>query len=113
MKKGSNPTADLYAGWGFVLNAQKSYANANAKIAQALTMDPGWNLIGGTALNLGVNDLHVCKAENHFMLGEFSQSLAEVKIINTSFALSAIATDDDKAALALEIQRLKGLSKRK
>ena len=108
----TNPTSDLYAGWAFALNAQKSYANSITRIDQALTMDASWNLFGGAALNLGVNDLRVLKAENQFMLGQFSASLATIKVVNPSFSLTAVTTDDDKAALALEIQRLKGLSKR-
>lgn len=105
----TNPPADLYAGWGFVLSAQKSYANSNTRIDQALALDADWNISSGATLNLDTDDLHVMKAENYFMLGQFSLSLAEVKLANTSFGLNSVTTDDDKAALVLEIQRLKGL----
>ena len=107
----TNPTADLYAGWAFTLSAKKSYSNSNTEITQALTLDANWSLFGQSQLGLSVTDLHVCKAENHFLLGEFSQSLSEVKILNPSFAMTSVTTDSDKANLAKEIQRLKGLSK--
>lgn len=109
----TNPPADLFAGWAFVLGAQKSYANSNSKITDALALDANWILNGQAQLEIDVADLRVLKAENHFLLGEFSQSLAEVKTLNASFGLSTVTTDADKAALAVEIQRLKGLSKRK
>ena len=100
----SNPSADLYAGWAFVLNAQKDYANSNTQAAQALAMDPNWSFAHG--LPLDMDDLHVLKAEDYFLLGHFSASLAEVQILNPAFSAD-VTTSEGQSALAEEIERLK------
>jgi tetratricopeptide (TPR) repeat protein len=107
VKKDSLP--DLFAGWGFVLNAQKDYAASNVRIAVALTLDSNWTFFYG--LSLSASDLHVTKAENYFLLGDYANSLIEVKILAPNFDAD-IYTNGGQAALAAEIERLKSLSKR-
>ncbi len=99
---------DLFAGWGFVLNAQKDYAGSNTQIATALALSAYWSFSYG--LGLSAADLHVTKAENYFMLGDYAHSLAEVKILDSGFDAD-ILTNAGQAALAAEIETLKGLSK--
>jgi hypothetical protein len=96
--------ADLFAGWAFVLNALKDYRNSNTQATQALGKDATWSFSHGASLN--ADDLHVLKAENHFLLTEFSESLAEVKILNPSFSADIQSTAGQQV-LAAEIERLK------
>jgi tetratricopeptide (TPR) repeat protein len=103
--------ADLNAGWAFLLNAEKSYSSSNAKADTALGIEPGWSFPYLAGLNW--QDLHVVKAENHYLLGNFNQSLAEVKLLNPGFSLTTIITPADQAALANEIERLKGTLSKK
>jgi tetratricopeptide (TPR) repeat protein len=103
--------ADLNAGWAFLLNAEKSYSSSNAKADTALAIEPGWSFPYLAGLNW--QDLHVVKAENHYLLGNFNLSLAEVKLLNPGFPLTTITTPADQAALANEIERLKGTLSKK
>lgn len=103
----SNPSADLYAGWAFVLNAQKDYANSNIQADQALANDLNWGF--AHELSLDINDLHVLKAENYYLLGNFSQSLMEVQILNPDFNVD-LTNSEGQSELAAEIERLKGVS---
>ena len=101
-----NTTADLFAGWAFVLNAQKNYSQSNQRADQALGLDASWSFTFGLALDS--DDLHLLKAQNHFLLGEFSESLSAVQILNPNFSEDA-RTSEGRAALALEIERLLGV----
>ncbi|NCQ17685.1 MAG: hypothetical protein COZ80_02075 [Ignavibacteria bacterium CG_4_8_14_3_um_filter_37_9] len=98
------PNASLFAGHAFVLNVVKSFSFSNQLADIALKLEPGWYFpfLGG----LDFNDLIVLKAENFFMLGDFSRSLREVKIINPGFNAS-VDTPSGIAALAAEIEKLK------
>ena len=97
----ADATADLYAGWAFLLNALKSYSSSNSQANQALTLDAAWSFVFIT--NLNSDDLRILKAMNYYALGNFAQSLVEVQSINPSF------NSLDPALLAAEIERLKGV----
>ncbi len=101
---GLNPTAELYAGWAFTLNAQKQYAQSNTQATEALLQSPNWIFPHG--LNLNDDHLHLLKAENFFALGDYTGSLIEVKAIEPSFNAD-VSTSDGQAALADEIEILK------
>lgn len=101
-----NATADLFAGWAFVLNAEKNNERSNEKADEALALNPNWNFPYG--LSLSTDDLHVLKAENHFLLGEFAESLSEVQVLNSNFDVD-VSTSAGQAALTVEIERLKGI----
>jgi hypothetical protein len=103
----AQPPVDLFAGWAFVLNAQKDYTNSNTKVDSALAKNRAWNFSHGLPLN--TSDLHVLKAENFFMLGNFTVSLAEVRILNPAFTAD-VAASTGIALLAQEIERLKSIS---
>ena len=103
---GSNalsPTADLFAGWAFVKNAQKDYTRSNQKADDALALNSNWVFTYDSSLSAA--DLHVLKAENYFLLGEFADSLAEVQILNPNFSAD-VSTNAGQAALAQEIENL-------
>ena len=102
----NDPMADLHAGWAFALNAQKEYVKSNEQVDEALKLDANW--IFGHGLSLAVYHLQVLKAENYFLLGLFSQSLAQVQIVNSTFTTD-VSTDEGKAALSAEIERLKAV----
>lgn len=102
-KTGSS--ADIEAGWAFVLNADKKYADSNNKINSTLISDSNWTFSHG--LGLDKNDLLVLRAENFFLLGNFEESLSTIQELNPLF-LANILTSEGRAELALEIERLRG-----
>lgn len=99
-----NPNASLLAGHALALNVVKNYALSNQLAELALKIDPAWTF--PYLSNLDFNDLIVLKAENYFMLGNFSQSLREVNRIKPEFVVS-LASPAGIAALAEEIEKLK------
>lgn len=99
------PTADIFAGWAFALNALKAYGESNVQADSALVSNPTWVFDHG--LMLDSRDLVLLKAENHYLLGYFAESLLEVKILNPAFTAD-VTTDFGRSALAAEIERLKG-----
>ena len=100
-----NPSADLFAGWAFVQNALKSYADSNTKASQALTQAPTWRFSHDSTLD--ASDLHILKAENYFLIGDFDNSLTEVRLLNPNFNAD-VSSSGGQADLAAEIERLKG-----
>ncbi|MCK9212491.1 MAG: hypothetical protein M0P61_16775 [Ignavibacteriaceae bacterium] len=99
-----SPNASLFAGHAFVLNAAKDFSSSNQLADFALATDSLWYFPFLTGLDF--NDLIVLKAENFFMLGNFTQSLREVNKINPDFRVS-LATSTGIAELANEIEKLK------
>jgi Tfp pilus assembly protein PilF len=99
-----NVNASLLSGYAFSLNAAKQYSNSNERVDQAILLEPDWVFTYDSTLN--VRDLTLLKAENYFQLGDFSNSLAQVKILNPLFNAD-INTVQGQAALAIEIERLK------
>lgn len=99
-----NVTADLFAGWAFTLNALKNYAKSNREADEALSLDSNWTFPYG--LPLDAADLHLLRAENFFLLGDFANSLSAVQILNPNFSAD-VTTSAGRAALAQEIERLR------
>lgn len=97
-------SATLFAGWAFVLNAQKQYSNSNTRADQALGIDPNWIFEHG--LSYDKDHVHVLKAENYFALGDYTLSLTAVKAVNPSFSAD-VTNSTGQAQLAAEIERLK------
>lgn len=102
-------SADIYAGWAFTLNAEKQYEESNDAAEQALAVDLNWSFMYEPALDK--NDLHVVKAENYFLLGQYIQSKAEIVILNPAFASIDVTTNTGIVLLAQEIEIRKGLAK--
>lgn len=100
----SGRSAAVFAGWAFVLNAQKSYAASNTQADSALARDPNWEFEHG--LPYDAEYVHLVKAQNYFALLNYASSLAEVQILNVSFSAD-VNTVDGRAALAAEIERLR------
>lgn len=103
----ANPSADLFAGWAFVLNALKDHVASNQRIDEVTALNPNW--IFTYDQKLTYQDLMILKAENHFLLGEFQSALAAVMTVNSSFSAD-VATDEGRGQLAAEIERLRGES---
>jgi len=97
---------DAHAGMAFVLNAQKNYSDSNAAAEEALQLNAAWLFVYDQSVSHA--DLHLILAENYFALGNFSSSLAEVKVLNPSFDAN-ISTFEGKSTLAEEIERLRGI----
>ncbi|MCB0834829.1 MAG: tetratricopeptide repeat protein [Bacteroidetes bacterium] len=102
----SNPTAELYAGLAFTLNALKQYDASNSSGSQALLLDDQW--VFAYDANLDWQDLTLVMAENHFLLGEFSEALDAVLVLNPQFTADP-QTVLGRGQLASEIERLKDL----
>lgn len=102
-KKGNVP-ADIYAGFAFVLNILKDYAESSKQAELALAEEPTWSFLHLSGLN--VDDLRVLLAANYFLVGDFSRSLSQVKLLNPSFSAD-ISNTTGQSALAAEIEQLK------
>ncbi len=102
----SDSSASIFAGWAFLLNAQKQYSSSNDKVDLAVKMDANW--IFNFEL-LTANSLHILKAENFYMLGDFPRSQAEVQIVNPEFSAD-LNTPQGLAKLAAEIESLRNQS---
>ncbi len=100
----SEPTADLYAGWAFALNAMKNYSLSNVRADQALELDPQWSFSHG--LPLDAEDLHILKAENYFVSGDFQKALEEVQAVDPGFSAD-LNSEAGLAALAQKIEFLR------
>lgn len=102
----SSNLIDAYAGLAFVYHAQKQYSLAIASANNALTINAHWDFSHDTTLDY--KDLHLIMAECYFTLLDFSNSLAQVKILNPSFSAN-VNTFEGRAALAAEIERLRNV----
>jgi len=98
--------ADLFAGWAFLLNALKEYANSNLKANVALTANSEWQFENGFPLD--VDDLYLLKADNFFMVGYFENSLVQVQMINPAFIIDFDSVEG-QTELAAEIERLRAI----
>ena len=96
--------ADLNAGYAFALNASKQYQMSNTQAAIALNLSPNWVFAYQTSLNK--SDLQLLQAQNYYQLGDFTNSLTFVRLINVAFS-SDVSTAAGRLALADEIERLK------
>lgn len=97
-------TADLHAGFAFVLNASKQYQLSNSHAENALILSPNWVFPYQTSINK--YDLQLLEAQNFYQLGNFTNSLNYVKMLNVSFSAD-VSTAAGRSALADEIERLK------
>jgi tetratricopeptide (TPR) repeat protein len=97
-------TTNLFAGWAVALNALKRFDESNFRIAQVFQRDTGWVFQYDTRYT--TNDLNILSAENYFLLGEFSKSLDQIRLVNPAFTAD-ILTPEGLIALAAEIERQK------
>jgi len=97
---------EAHAGLAFVYNAQKEYQSAINSANKALSLTSNWLFAYDETIDY--QDLYLILAASYFALGNFNQSLAQVKKINSSFNAD-IATYEGKSSLAEEIERLRGI----
>jgi tetratricopeptide (TPR) repeat protein len=97
---------DAHAGLAFVYNAQKEYQLAISSANKSLSLSSNWLFSHDGSISY--KDLHLILAASYFALGNFSQSLAQVQKLNSSFTAD-INTYEGKSALAEEIERLRGI----
>lgn len=102
----TDPAAHLYAGWAFLLNALKAYSDSNEKATTALTMDADWEFDLGFPLDAA--DLYLLRADNFFLLGNFDESLQQVRLVNPAFDAD-VSTVEGQSELAAEIEILTGI----
>ncbi len=100
--------SEILAGLAFVLNAMKDYAGSGAWADSLLATAPDW--VFDHEAGISAADVAVVLAEDHFALGQFDEALDVVKTLNPGFALDAVASPADEAALADEIERLRGVN---
>lgn len=96
--------ADFHAGLAFVLNASKQYQLSNSNAESALALSPNWVFPYQTSINK--SDLQLLAAQNFYQLGNFTNSLTYVKMLNVSFSAD-VGTATGRLALVNEIERLK------
>ncbi|MBL7958699.1 hypothetical protein JNL27_00530 [bacterium] len=99
-----NVTADHYAGWAFMKNAQKEFDGSNTYAQAALDVDSEWSF--PYAVGLSASDLKLLQAQNYFLLGDYTNSLLAVKVLNPGFDAD-IFDSAGQGLLAKEIERLR------
>ncbi|MBN2010901.1 tetratricopeptide repeat protein [candidate division KSB1 bacterium] len=97
---------DAQAGLAFAYQADMNYTDAISAAKTALQTNSTWSFSHDTSLNY--KDLHLLLAACFFATGDYSQSLTEVRILNSTFN-TTVGTIEGKAALAEEIERLRGV----
>ncbi len=97
-------SADVFAGYAFVLNAQKNYALSNTEADSALSHDAAWQFAHIASLNS--DDLHLLKAENYFAVGNFANCLTEIQVLSPGFTADA-TTFAGQTQIAAKIEALK------
>lgn len=98
--------ADLFAGWAFLANVYSpadDFAASNERVGQALALDPAWSFTHRS--DLDHDDLYVLRAMNHYALGEFAESLVEVRRVEPAFDVD-VDTPAGQAALAVKIEEI-------
>ena len=100
--------ADLHAGWAFGWNARQEvvgrHSESNDQVEAVESLDSAWTF--SHRPDLDHEDLIVLAAENHFALGEFTESLARVKTLDPIFSAD-VGTPAGRAALADRIEELR------
>lgn len=91
------------AGLAFIYNAQMQYANSNQRAGEVLQMNAQWVFEHDSRVDW--KDLVILRAVNFFALGQFAESLQEVKKLNSAFDAD-VSTTAGQADLAAEIERL-------
>jgi len=104
----TDPSAELFAGWSFVLNALKDYAGSNTQAAQALVLDAQWQFHYNSDLTAAT--LHALRAANFVALGDWVSAKNEVIMVDSSFTAD-VTTDSGKRELTLKIEDLLSLAK--
>ncbi len=102
----NSSSSDSYAGLAFVYLAQKEYQLAIAAANDALGINNLWDFAHDQTLDY--RDLRLLLAESYFALLDFSNSLAQVKILNPAFDAN-VSTFEGRSALAAEIERLRNV----
>ena len=97
---------EINAGMAIVLSAQHNYAQSALHATAVITAQPGWSFSHDATLSTA--DLHLLLAEDYFAMANYSSSLAEVKLLNSTFDAD-ILTVAGKTLLAQEIERLRSL----
>ncbi|KAA3617350.1 MAG: hypothetical protein D8M58_02800 [Calditrichaeota bacterium] len=100
-----NPDVDLYAGHSFVLNALKEYSESNSIIDTFYSAldDSVWSFNYG--LDIGLNHIYLLSAQNYFALGDYSESLDWVQVVDPEFSVN-VNTTEGLADLADKIEEL-------
>lgn len=96
----------MRAGLAVLRHAQKRYNESAAILEQLLALEVNWQFRGDTSI--GVADLRLLLAENYFALANYTASLTHVRVLNPNFNAD-VSTVRGQAALALEIERLRGI----
>jgi tetratricopeptide (TPR) repeat protein len=96
---------DAKAGLAFVYHAQNQYQSSISLVNKVLSSQPNWVFAHNSTLTNA--DLHLLLAESYFALANYSSSLKQVQILNSNFTAD-VSTQEGIAALAAEIERLRG-----
>lgn len=99
---------EMKAGLAFVYNAQKNYAQSISFATAVIQANAGWTFNRITTIS--VSDLRLLLAENYFAqpTPNYVLSLQQVQLLNPSF-VADVSTIAGQSALAIEIERLRGI----
>lgn len=95
---------EIKAGLAFLYHAQKRYNESAMMLENLLGQNTDWTFRGDASI--GNTDLRLLLAEDYFALANYSASLSQVQILNSSFTAD-VSTVSGQAALAQEIERLR------
>lgn len=107
---GSKPSPDVHAGLAFTKNILKNYLGSAESAKSALDLDSIWTFPYDPQINY--RDLWILRAEDFFVLGDFSSALTELHKFDPSFAPD-ITTPAGKTQLANKIEEIRAMTKRR
>jgi tetratricopeptide (TPR) repeat protein len=102
---------DLYAGMAFLELIIGEYNWSVLHAEYVISNRPTWSFTYNSqtiGLDLNTSDLRLCLAQDYFWLADFDASLAQVKVLNSSFNAD-VSTTAGQEALHAEIMRLRGI----
>ena len=98
-----------YAGLAFVYSELPDHQSAVNSATTLIQKDPLYQFAHiSSPDDISVDDVRLVKAKSLCSLGDFSQALAEVQILNPSFSCN-VSTPEGREALLSEIERLRGI----
>lgn len=102
----SSTNLEIRSGMAFVYNGEKDYSTSVTFALSVIALNPNWAFSRDTTID--VADLRLLLAEDYFALEEYSSSLTQVVLLDSSFSASLdVSTVAGQTTLAQEIERLR------
>ncbi len=98
---------EIKAGLAFAWSAQKDYSQSITYAAAVIQADGNWTFSHDASVT--VRTLHLLLAENYFAQANYTASLQQVQVLNSSF-VADVSTIAGQTALGEEIERLRSVA---